>query len=244
MTLPSSGPLSLSDIQGEFGGSHPLALSNYYAGAGLVPPGTIGINGAIPSSGLISIDDFHGSTNFIPFNQKFTSGSGNVTVPVGAQHLTITVVGGGGKGGQGWDGTDPGGGGGGGSGGISMVTRALVPGDAGTSIAYVVGPGSTSGAQGSTSSTTGSVASGSLDLAASGGFQGVGGNPGGGAGGGAGSPAGNSGSGGGGGISDPGGAGGTGPSGDGQGAGGHGGKATSSTVGDNGVNGEVIFAWS
>lgn len=63
MTLPTSGPLSLSDIQGEFGGSNPISLNEYYAGGGLVPAGTTGTNGAVPSSGTISISNFYGTSN-------------------------------------------------------------------------------------------------------------------------------------------------------------------------------------
>jgi hypothetical protein len=63
MTLPTSGPLTLSDIQTEFGGSNPISLSEYYAGGGLVPPGTTGTNGAVPSSGTISISNFYGTSN-------------------------------------------------------------------------------------------------------------------------------------------------------------------------------------
>lgn len=62
MTLPSSGPLSLSDIQGEFGGSNPISITEYYAGGGLVPTGTTGTYGAVPSSGAISIRNFYGTT--------------------------------------------------------------------------------------------------------------------------------------------------------------------------------------
>ena len=40
MTLPSSGPLSLSDIQGEFGGPGSPSLGDYYAGGSYVPSGT------------------------------------------------------------------------------------------------------------------------------------------------------------------------------------------------------------
>ena len=65
MTLPSSGPLSLSDIQGEFGGTNPISLSEYYAGGGLVPPGTTGTFGAVPSSGAISIRNFYGTSNVV-----------------------------------------------------------------------------------------------------------------------------------------------------------------------------------
>lgn len=63
MALPTSGPLTLSDIQGEFGGSNPISLSEYYAGGGLVPSGTSGTNGPVPTSGTISISNFYGTSN-------------------------------------------------------------------------------------------------------------------------------------------------------------------------------------
>ena len=69
MTIKSfgSGSLSLSEIQNEFGGGIPISLSEYYAGAGLVNPGTVGYPiGAgpspIPSSGDIRISDFYGAS--------------------------------------------------------------------------------------------------------------------------------------------------------------------------------------
>jgi hypothetical protein len=51
MALPTSGPLSLNDIAGEFGGSVPHSLSEYY-----------GVASGIPTSGTISIDDFYGAS--------------------------------------------------------------------------------------------------------------------------------------------------------------------------------------
>jgi hypothetical protein len=66
MALPSSGPLSINDIAGEFGGSTPHAMSEYYAGGGLVPAGTSGTYGAVPSSGALSIQNFYGTSNFVP----------------------------------------------------------------------------------------------------------------------------------------------------------------------------------
>lgn len=66
MAIPASGPLSLTDIQTEFGGSNPISLSEYYAGGGLVPAGTTGTYGAVPSSGAISVQNFYGTSNFIP----------------------------------------------------------------------------------------------------------------------------------------------------------------------------------
>lgn len=44
----------------------PMRLSNYYAGAGIVPSGTIGypkgVSTPIPSSGRISLSNFYGAT--------------------------------------------------------------------------------------------------------------------------------------------------------------------------------------
>jgi hypothetical protein len=72
MTLPTSGPLTLADIQTEFGGSNPISLSEYYAGGGLVPSGTTGTFGAVPSSGAISIRDFYGTSAFaLGFDANF-----------------------------------------------------------------------------------------------------------------------------------------------------------------------------
>lgn len=65
MPLPSSGPLALTDIQTEFGGSNPISLSEYYAGGAYVPAGTTGTYGAVPSSGTISIRNFYGTTNVV-----------------------------------------------------------------------------------------------------------------------------------------------------------------------------------
>lgn len=65
MPLPSSGPLSLNDIQTEFGGTNPISLNEYYAGGSFVPAGTTGTNGAVPSSGAISIFNFYGTAKSI-----------------------------------------------------------------------------------------------------------------------------------------------------------------------------------
>ena len=55
MALPSSGPLSLDDIQDEFGGSNPIAISEYY-----------GVATGVPASGTISISDFYGTSAIPP----------------------------------------------------------------------------------------------------------------------------------------------------------------------------------
>lgn len=64
MALPSSGPLSLLDIQGEFGGSNPIAISEYY-----------GVAAGIPASGQISIGDFYGASAAPTLSYVTTTGS-------------------------------------------------------------------------------------------------------------------------------------------------------------------------
>ena len=51
MTLPSSGELSFSMIQAEYGGSHPIKLTEYY-----------GKSSGLPASGKIAVNDFYGET--------------------------------------------------------------------------------------------------------------------------------------------------------------------------------------
>jgi hypothetical protein len=87
MALPTSGALSLNDIQNEFGGVNPISISEYYAGAGLVPSGTSGINGAVPSSGQISFSIFYGTSaaeiQTVTVGQVFNFFKGEYTLGVG-----------------------------------------------------------------------------------------------------------------------------------------------------------------
>ena len=68
--LPSSGPLSMSQIQGEFGGSNPISLSEYYGAAA-----------GVPSSGVISISDFYGKSDGPPPGQPSVIWDGTGTPP-------------------------------------------------------------------------------------------------------------------------------------------------------------------
>ena len=77
MTLPSSGTLSLSSIQGEFGGSNPISLSEYYRNGPLVP--NFPANTGIPTSGTISINNIYGATNTGPTNTTFAGTAGQFT---------------------------------------------------------------------------------------------------------------------------------------------------------------------
>lgn len=63
MTLQSSGAIKFSELQTEFGGSNPISLSEYYAGGANVPSSTSGVNGAVPTSGTISMSKFYGTSD-------------------------------------------------------------------------------------------------------------------------------------------------------------------------------------
>ena len=92
MALPSSGVLTLDDIQTEFGGTNPIDLSDYYRAGGLVPD-TAG-NAAIPTSGVISVSDFYGSANSIALNfaTTFTGTINNGTsITIGTARSTRMV---------------------------------------------------------------------------------------------------------------------------------------------------------
>ena len=61
MALPSSGTITMPQIQAEFGGANPIGLNEYYRGGTYVPnwSGT----SSIPTSGTISLNDFYGAGN-------------------------------------------------------------------------------------------------------------------------------------------------------------------------------------
>lgn len=65
MALQTSGAISLAQVQAEFGGSHPISMSEYYQGGAYVPT-TVSfgkdssINSNIPESGVIRMSNFYG----------------------------------------------------------------------------------------------------------------------------------------------------------------------------------------
>ncbi len=79
MTLPSSGPLALTNLQTEYGGANPIGLNEYYAGLNYVPLGAT----AIPQSGAINLNTFYGknlspnyvTTGILPYDTKYGSGT-------------------------------------------------------------------------------------------------------------------------------------------------------------------------
>jgi hypothetical protein len=65
MALPSSGPISSSMIQTEFGGSNPIAISEYYKGGANVPNTATNVN--IPTSGQIKFSDFYNGSDLVSY---------------------------------------------------------------------------------------------------------------------------------------------------------------------------------
>lgn len=91
MALSGTGQLSLSDIEGEFGGSPPTSLSEYYRGGGLVTSNNTGV----PVSGQISLANFYGASALLTMYEQVLTGSGTFT-PLYAGAKAIIQIGGGG----------------------------------------------------------------------------------------------------------------------------------------------------
>ena len=91
MALPASGPLTLADIQTEFGGSNPIGLSEYYAGGAYVSAGTSGTYGAVPSSGAIGIRNFYGTSSVIVLTVNSTVTNYNIFTAAGSPSTAVNV---------------------------------------------------------------------------------------------------------------------------------------------------------
>ena len=72
MAIVSSGVISIQRLVGEYGGSAPHGMSEYYRGGGLVP--NTSNTSSIPTSGTIQLDDFYGTSATSP-NDMFISGN-------------------------------------------------------------------------------------------------------------------------------------------------------------------------
>ena len=102
MTLPISGPISLTDIQTEFGGTAPISLSEYYKGGAYVPAGGSAPN--VPTSGPISLSNFYGARKLTLYTYTYTT-SQSIVLPGSftGNIIVSNMVGGGGGGGGGPD---------------------------------------------------------------------------------------------------------------------------------------------
>ena len=143
MALPSSGPLSLTDIQTEFGGTNPISISEYYKGGAFVLTTDFAPN--VPTSGTINISDFYGARKTTLTTLTFTTAGDNLfVVPATVVgNLQIVTMTGGGGGGGGPD-SQPGASGYGGL----IVTGGNVPVSAGDIVNAFVGGGGGAGGSG------------------------------------------------------------------------------------------------
>ncbi len=182
MAIPSTGDITMSEIQTEFGGSNPISLSEYYAGGDNTPAGTTGNNGTIPSSGAIDMGDFRGSVSAVymdadggtettsgdyKFHRFNSSGTFSVTTAgneSGSDSVDAVIVAGGG-GGSAPGGAGVGGGGGGAGGAIVLTDHGVT----GTNYSVTVGGGGSAapagihggfGGNGSNSSAFGNTSTG------------------------------------------------------------------------------------
>lgn len=84
MAIPSSGAISFSTIQSEFGGSNPVSLAEYYKGGSYTPSSvsyanySTGMSGGyasnVPTSGSISLTDFYGSNKALIYTGYYSGG--------------------------------------------------------------------------------------------------------------------------------------------------------------------------
>lgn len=89
MALPSSGTLTLAQVQTEFGGSSPISLSEYYRGGAYVTTNNTGV----PTSGAISLNNFYGAVKQFSFTI-----STSFTTTQDLRSLALSA---------GWNGADP-----------------------------------------------------------------------------------------------------------------------------------------
>ncbi len=87
MTLPTSGAISLSDLQNEFGGPSPIPLTNYYRGGNYVP--NTSINTKVPTSGSISIESFYGADVAVTVE---ITGTGSVSSTAGSNVFSLGIT--------------------------------------------------------------------------------------------------------------------------------------------------------
>jgi hypothetical protein len=99
MALPTSGPISLGDIAGEFGGpTSPVEIltpylrtptTSYYSGGAYVPPGSTS-GASIPGSGEISFSNFYGAHAREPAGTQYFFSSGTFYGKYGYSSVNVS----------------------------------------------------------------------------------------------------------------------------------------------------------
>ena len=92
MTIVSSGTISINSLVGEYGGSAPHSMNEYYRGGSLVANHSN--NGNVPTSGQIQLDDFYGANNTSPvptvYSYSMTTGGSGLGNDIGFNSSSST----------------------------------------------------------------------------------------------------------------------------------------------------------
>ena len=87
MAIVGSGALSFQAIQNEFGGSHPISLSEYYRNGGAVPSN----NTNVAESGAINVGSFYNAVNEIGVTVSSGASTYNVQTAAFSSYWTTAV---------------------------------------------------------------------------------------------------------------------------------------------------------
>lgn len=92
MTIVSSGAISINSLVGEYGGSAPHSMNEYYRGGSLVANHSN--NSGVPTSGQIQLDDFYGANNTSPvptvYSYSMTTGGSGIGNDIGFNNSSST----------------------------------------------------------------------------------------------------------------------------------------------------------
>jgi fibronectin-binding autotransporter adhesin len=74
MAIPLTGPVTLAQLQLEFGGTDPVSMNEYYRGGAFVPDSVR--NAGIPTSGAIGLQQFRGTSKTATVTYAIIGGGG------------------------------------------------------------------------------------------------------------------------------------------------------------------------
>lgn len=102
MALQTSGAISLSELQTEFGGTNPISISEYYKGGTNVEDGITYTNYTadlagdyvpnVPASGVVKVSDFYEAGNVIVWNESTSPVKTGVSTTESTTFLASTYI--------------------------------------------------------------------------------------------------------------------------------------------------------
>ena len=92
MPIPSSGPISLYDLQSNAGGTEPISITEYYRNGAYIDATWIAPN--VPTSGTVSLSNFYGVyVNIIGQAEYTTAGTYTWVCPANVFNVSVLCVG-------------------------------------------------------------------------------------------------------------------------------------------------------